>query len=81
MSLFQSRLNNVSPDIKTALLDIVERLNIDSNLMVSHPDYGRSRKRLTESPESRLNCIIEQFNNVRIDLSCPYLNSQAEDIY
>jgi hypothetical protein len=41
----------------------------------------QARARSDESPESRLDCIVEQFTAVGIDLSCPYLNSQAEDIY
>jgi hypothetical protein len=33
------------------------------------------------SPEGRMQAIIQQFTSLEIDLNCPYLNPSSEDIY
>jgi hypothetical protein len=34
-----------------------------------------------DSPEGRMNAILQQFSLLSIELQCPYLNANSEDIY
>ena len=61
----------IAPELETALLDIVERLKIESNLMIYHPDYGRF---------GLVADAVEKFLQLPSDLQAQYLRSQLQNL-